>query len=136
MPQWMRLAATVALLPLVVGACARIVTPRDFAGDYALSTLNGLAVPAVMSVDGAGSIEITGAQLRLNDDLTFFLRRDFRRTTSYGSSSTFHVVATGGFDVSSKTVMLYPAIGTPYSMSRKDSGLTQVDGLLTLVYLR
>lgn len=133
--QRMRLAAAVALLPLV-GACERIVTPHGFAGDYALSKLNGLAVPAVLSVDGAGSIEITSGRLRLNDNLTFFVRRDFRRTTSSGSISTFHVVATGGFDVSSSMVTLYPSTGTPYSMSRKDDRLTQVDGALTLVYLR
>ena len=90
----MRLLCSVALLVLVAG-CHDSSEPREITGTYPLRTYRDMPLPAVVSDDANGRVEIAAGTITLNGGLSF---TDSYTFNSYNSSGvlTTTVIACAG----------------------------------------
>jgi hypothetical protein len=115
-------------------ACAPSTSPLDLAGNYALTSVNGMPLPYLLPGSSAGvRVELLEASFTLNPGGTYSETGYRRTTTSTGVTLAFPVDA-GNFRRSGENLTLESLI-FPKRMATISNGvLTVVDQQLTLIY--
>ena len=132
-----RLAVTLgAALSLALAGCSDSTGPRaGLAGTYTLRTVNGQALPAVVSSFST----LTAGQVRLNGDGTFSASHTSRQTTPGGTTTVTQNI-TGTYTRSGNDLMLSftdpDSGGSAFVDASWDGGrqLTVNDGFAAYVY--
>lgn len=125
----MRLICSLVALALVAG-CKDSSAPREITGTYPLRTYRDMPLPAVVSDNANGRVEITAGTITLNGGLTF---TDSYTFDSYGSSgvlTTTVVACTGTWtptETSPQGGQLFTLTEVPLSNGCGDRGIGEWD---------
>ena len=130
----MKILATLALI-LVLGACTDSTgsNSTDHVGVYTMTTINGDALPATLSSNGADSVEVTAGTVTLNADRTFSETVSYRITKA-GAETTEQELVVGLYSRSRNHFNLNGSDGSLLAADLDGTALTMLRGAFELVY--
>jgi hypothetical protein len=114
-------------------ACSPSTSPLDLAGVYALSSVNGQALPYVLESTPSTSVELLDDRFTLNPTGTYS-EAGYKRITTNGAVSLTFPVDAGNFTRYGDQLTLESFLFSSRTGSIRNGTLTVIDQNLTLVY--
>lgn len=123
--------AVAALLSI---ACGNDATAPSHAGTYTLVSINGEAVPILLTEDEVERVELTRGEIVLRDDNTFDDLLEFTQTVE-GETTTEPILATGTWQMrGNQLTMTYDGGGGVIDGELENGRITQQVGSLRFIY--
>lgn len=113
--------------------CSPATSPLDLSGLYALKTINGAPLPAVISPAGATTIVVWNDAFTLTPSGTY-AEQGYKSSTTAGVTSVSYPVDAGSFTRRDNDISLESLIVGIRPATISNGTLTMVEGGLTLVY--
>jgi hypothetical protein len=113
--------------------CSPVTSPLDVSGLYSLKTINGAAVPAVISQAGATTITVWNDAFTLTPSGTYS-EQGYKSSTTSGVTTISYPIDAGNFTRLDNAITLESLIVGARPATLSNGTLTVVDQGLTLVY--
>jgi hypothetical protein len=125
-------AVALAAASMAIG-CSPVTSPLDVSGLYSLKTINGAALPAVISQTGATTITVWNDAFTLTPNGTYS-EQGYKSSTTSGVISISYPVDAGNFTRRDDAITLESLLVGIRPAVLSNGTLTVVDRGLTLVY--